>query len=158
VNQPATRAVVDIDGVLADARHRLHMITGKPTHDDWVGFFRAAEHDPLLVPGAELVHQLATQDEITYLTGRPDWTRELTQTWLDRHELPTAADLLMKTESDARPARVMKRDTLVDLRRQGVEIRVAVDDDPRVVALLDAAGFPTMLADWVHWSPVLLDP
>lgn len=158
MNQPATRAVVDIDGVLADARHRLHMITGEPTHEDWVGFFRAAANDPLLIPGAELVHQLAANDEITYLTGRPDWTRELTQNWLEQHELPPAVELLMKAETDVRPARVMKRDALVELRRRGVKIRVVVDDDPRVIALVEEAEFPAILADWVHWSPVLLDP
>ena len=39
-------AVLDIDGVLADVRHRLHHLERQPT--SWSGFFAAAVSDPLL--------------------------------------------------------------------------------------------------------------
>ena len=42
-------AVVDIDGVVADVRHRLHHVTGRPK--DWRSFFAAAADDGLLGRG-----------------------------------------------------------------------------------------------------------
>jgi hypothetical protein len=42
-------AVFDIDGVLADVRHRLHLVEGRPK--DWDGFFAAAADDPPLTRG-----------------------------------------------------------------------------------------------------------
>ncbi len=37
-------AVFDIDGVLADVRHRLHHVAARPK--DWDAFFGAAPQDP----------------------------------------------------------------------------------------------------------------
>ena len=44
-------AVIDIDGVLADVRHRLHLVHDRPK--DWVAFFAAAPDDPPLETGLE---------------------------------------------------------------------------------------------------------
>lgn len=41
--QPVT--VLDIDGTVAYARHRLSLLAGTPTHADWVRFFEAASSD-----------------------------------------------------------------------------------------------------------------
>ena len=43
-------AVFDIDGVLADVRHRLHHLQARPQR--WEAFFLAADRDPLLEEGA----------------------------------------------------------------------------------------------------------
>ena len=63
-------AVFDIDGVLADVRHRLHHVASRPK--DWDAFFGAAADDPPLTEGLGAV---ATADRaghvIVYLTGRP---------------------------------------------------------------------------------------
>ena len=47
------RAVFDIDGVLADVRHRLHHVTARPK--DWDAFFGAAPDDPPLREGLNAV-------------------------------------------------------------------------------------------------------
>ena len=42
--QPSPLAVIDLDGVIADVRHRLHHLKAKPK--DWDAFFAAAaRHD-----------------------------------------------------------------------------------------------------------------
>ncbi|WP_344686419.1 LNS2 domain-containing protein [Saccharopolyspora taberi] len=146
-------AIVDIDGTVADARHRLHWITGKPTHAEWVGFFNAAGADPVLPHGAELVRQLAHDHEIAWITGRPERIRGLTEHWLARHSLP-AGRLLMQPEGDRRPAREVKLEQLQKLAGEAA-IDLVVDDDPRVIELLGEHGFPTKLADWLPWSPVM---
>jgi hypothetical protein len=80
------------------------------------------------------------------LTGRPERTRRATRTWLAAQGLPTES-LIMRPNRDFRPARVTKRDELRKLRADR-EIAVVVDDDPQVLELLAADGFPTRHADW----------
>ncbi len=149
MNQPI--AVVDIDGTVADVRHRLHLLAGAPTHADWVQFFDAAGDDPLIPEGAAVAHELATEHTIVWLTGRPERVRALTEDWLHRYELP-ASRLLMQCSDDPRLARVVKLEHL-DKLSAAEPVALVVDDDPRVVDLIAAAGYRTRLADWMPWRP-----
>ena len=144
-------AVIDIDGVVADARHRLHLIQGKPRR--WDEFFAAAGDDPPLADGVALVRELAADHDVRWLTGRPERNRRLTATWLAAQDLP-AEPLLMRPDRDFRPARLTKRDELRKLRRDR-EIGIVVDDDADVIEMLAADGFPTRLADWLPRAPTL---
>lgn len=146
--QPAL-AVVDIDGVVADVRHRLGLIARPPKR--WAEFFAAAADDPPLADGVRLVRELAGEYDVVWLTGRPEQTRRLTERWLAAQSLPTGP-LLMRADDDYRPARSAKREELRRLRR-GREIAVVVDDDPRVVEMLAEEGLPARLADWLPYAP-----
>jgi hypothetical protein len=148
---PRRLAVVDIDGVVADVRHRLHLVEQRPKR--WDEFFALASADPPLEEGVGLVHELAAEHEIIWLTGRPERTRRLTEAWLAEHGLP-AGLLLMRPDRDYRPARFTKREELRRLRRRR-EIAVVVDDDPEVTATLAEDGFPVRLADWLPHSSTL---
>jgi hypothetical protein len=150
---PRPLAVVDIDGVVADVRHRLHHIEGRPRQ--WDRFFAAAADDPPLPEGVELVRALAADHDVLWLTGRPERNRRLTTAWLAAQGLPTEP-LLMRPDRDFRPARLTKRDELRRLRADR-RIAVVVDDDPDVVDLLAADGFPTRLADWLPHTSRLHD-
>jgi hypothetical protein len=144
-------AVIDIDGVVADTRHRLHLIQGKPRR--WDEFFAAAAEDPPLAEGVALVRELATDHDVLWLTGRPERNRRLTATWLAAQGLP-AEPLLMRPDRDFRPGRLTKRDELRTLRGKR-DIGIVVDDDPDVIEMLAADGFPTRLADWLERAPTL---
>jgi hypothetical protein len=148
---PRPLAVIDIDGVVADVRHRLHFIQDTPRQ--WDRFFATAADDPPLADGVDLVRGLAADHDVLWLTGRPERNRRLTTAWLTEQGLPTEP-LLMRPDRDFRPARLTKRDELRRLRRTR-EIGVVVDDDPEVVAMLAADGFPTRLADWLPHTATL---
>lgn len=136
-------AVFDIDGVVADVRHRLHHLQRRRA---WNDFFEAAGEDRLLAEGAALVADLAGKHEIVWLTGRPEWLRTVTATWLARHELP-GDELHLRPHHDYRPAPLYKLDVLHTLAPRG--IAAVVDDDDQVVRAALADGFPAVLADWV---------
>jgi hypothetical protein len=136
-------AVFDIDGVVADVRHRLHHLH-RPGR--WAQFFRAADADPLLAEGAALVADLAREHDIVWLTGRPDWLRDTTAGWLAQHGLP-GTELHMRPDGDYRPARIFKLGVLRRLGPRGVA--AFVDDDREVIDAALAAGYPAALADWV---------
>jgi hypothetical protein len=138
-------AVVDLDGVVADVRHRLHHLDSRPK--DWDGFFAAAPHDALLDEGAAVAHRLAQDHDLVWLTGRPERCRRDTVRWLGSMGLP-GGRLLMRRSGDRRPARQVKVDVL---RRLAGEkpVDVLVDDDGQVVAAARAAGFEVLHADWM---------
>lgn len=137
--------MVDIDGVVADVRHRLHHVRRRPK--DWDAFFAAAPADPLLEEGARLVHRLAGDHEVVWLTGRPVSCRQDTLRWLQQVGLPEGR-LFMRRRGDFRPARVTKLERLRELAAQR-PVAVLVDDDEQVVAAARAAGFPVHVADWM---------
>lgn len=146
-------AVFDIDGVVADVRHRLHHLQ-RPRHRAWHRFFDEADLDPLLPEGATLVADLARDHEIVWLTGRPDWLRRTTVDWLARHGLP-GAELHMRPTGDYRPARIYKLEVLRALAPRGVA--ALVDDDSEVIDAAVRAGFAAVLADWVPRDADLRD-
>ena len=121
-----TIAVFDIDGVVADVRHRLHHLH---RHRSWHGFFRDAADDPLLPEGARLAADLATQHEIVWLTGRPEWLRRTTEDWLDEHRLP-GTELHLRPDGDYRPARIYNLDVL---RSQRIDHAAETRRPPLVV-------------------------
>src|SRR4051812_41343002 len=73
-------AVIDLDGVVADVRHRLHHLDLRPR--DWAAFFGGIPDDPVLPEGLAVVERLADDHELVYLTGRPERTRADTEAWL----------------------------------------------------------------------------
>lgn len=146
MTEPRPYAVIDIDGVLADVRHRLHFLESRPK--DWDGFFAAMTDDPVLPEGRAVVDRLAADHELIYLTGRPQSTRTETETWLDRHEFPRAR-LIMRPARDRRPARQAKPALLRELTADGRRVAVIVDDDPLVCDALEQAGWPVLRADWM---------
>ena len=137
--------VFDVDGVLADVRHRLHYVARRPK--DWDAFFAAARYDPPLDEGIRLARSLVGESRIAYLTGRPERCRRDTEEWLRRHDLPLG-ELLMRPEGNRQPARHVKQRALARLARRG-PVAAVVDDDPEVCAVLRAAGYQVQQATWM---------
>jgi hypothetical protein len=138
-------AVVDIDGVVADVRHRLGHVTGRPK--DWGAFFDAAGDDPLLAEGEHTVRQLAEVYDIVYVSGRPERLRNVTERWLRHHRLPEGP-LLLRPYDDYRPSRLYKLDVLRRLAETRTVV-VLVDDDPRVLEAARLDGFDVLPATWM---------
>jgi hypothetical protein len=146
-------AIIDLDGVLADVRHRLRHIEGG--RKDWPAFFAGIPDDPVLPEGRAVVDRLAGDHELVYLTGRPERARPDTEAWLERHALPRGR-LIMRREGDRRPARVTKPALLRRYAENGRSIAVVVDDDPQVCDALETQGWPVLRADWMT-RPEILD-
>jgi FMN phosphatase YigB (HAD superfamily) len=145
-------AVFDIDGVVADVRHRVHLV--EPPRRNWLRFFQLAADDLPSPEGVQWALRAAADHELVWLTGRPEWLRTVTSRWLAQHGLP-AGELVMRPEGDYRPARHYKVEALRGLADR--EIVVFVDDDPAVVQAAAAAGFTASLATWLPRSTALSD-
>jgi hypothetical protein len=139
-------AVFDVDGVLADVRHRLPYVQRRPK--DWPAFFSAMHADAPLEVGVALAHDQAAQGHaIVYLTGRNESYRGVTQAWLSEHGLPEGR-LVMRRDADRRPARQFKPEALRRLSRSS-RIVAVVDDDAAVVTVLRRDGWPVLHATWM---------
>ena len=148
-DEPTGVAVFDIDGVLADVRHRLHHVASRPK--DWDAFFGAAPDDPPLADGLGAVATARRAGHVVvYLTGRPERCRAATLSWLADQGLPDG-QLFMRADADRRPARITKVATLRRLS-QRYRIEAFVDDDAAVVEAVRAAGFPVLHALWMEPS------
>lgn len=146
-------AVFDIDGVVADVRHRVRWVEGP--RKNWGRFFDLADRDAPSATGIEFALTAAADHDLVWLTGRPEWLRSVTATWLADQGLP-ADRLFMRPDRDYRPARVFKVDELRRLARTE-DIVVFVDDDPQVVNAAAAAGFTASLATWLPRGDALAD-
>lgn len=142
---PRRIAAIDIDGVLADVRHRLPLVERRPK--DWEAFFDAAAQDGLFPEGAAVAARLAAEHDLVYVTGRPERCRPDTLDWFSRHRLPVGR-LIMRSPGDRRPGAFVKTAIWQDLGG-AADIAVVVDDDPTVIAAADRLGIPTLLADWM---------
>ena len=141
-----TIVVFDVDGVLADVRHRLHHLDRRPK--DWDAFFAAMDDDGPLPDGIAMAHARAGEGHrIVYLTGRNEDYRALTRDWMARHGLPEGR-LVMRRNDDRRPARVFKPAALRHMTAQGRVVAV-IADDRAVVDVLRRDGWPVVHATWM---------
>ena len=138
--------MIDIDGVLADVRHRVHFVERSPK--DWDSFFAAAINDEPLAEGIAAVReQLQLGRSVVYVSGRPERCRRDTEQWLDRQGLPTTP-LHLRRNNDRRPARLTKKQIIESLAERA-DVAVVIDDDAAVVATLREAGFNVLHATWM---------
>lgn len=105
--------IMDIDGTLADARHRVHLVqknkdSGKR---QWGKFFALAKEDKPY-SHIKLMNQMFGADpdiEIYLITGRPENLRKDTEEWLIKHNI-FFNHLLMRPATDRRPDFESKKD------------------------------------------------
>jgi phosphoglycolate phosphatase-like HAD superfamily hydrolase len=139
--------VFDVDGVLADVRHRLRHVERGPK--DWPAFFAAMGEDGPLEEGIRRARAEAEAGHgIVYLTGRNETYRRVTEAWFAQHGLPEGR-LVMRRDDDRRPARLFKPQALARIARTA-EVVAVIDDDEAVVTVLRAAGWPVEHATWMQ--------
>ena len=132
----------DVDGVLANADHRQHLLEPKPgQRKDWKRLFERAGDDALIEEVARLTLLIDSSLQRVLLTARPTTIQDITVDWLDRFHI--AWDLLvMRPAGEYAPSPVAKKVAVDELRAHGFELLLAFDDDRRNVDMFHAAGIP----------------
>ncbi len=136
---PGPAVVFDIDGVLSDAAGRQHYI--ERGRRDWTAFFEACGDDPIIEEVARLIELLDPALSVVLLTGRPLRVRPQTLAWLDRYGLRWDL-LVMRDRGDYSQVTTFKQGVVQDLRRYGLDLRLALEDDPSNHAMFVAEGIP----------------
>ena len=138
--------IVDMDGTLCDVSAVVHL---QAEPDGFPAFNHACAHCP---PHRSVVEWCVAHhsrgNAILIITGRDDWSRELTEQWLSEHLPIPIAGLHMRGDGDFRSNIVIKREIHSQLA-QIFDIRAAIDDDPEIVGLWQEVGIPVaMVLDW----------
>ena len=132
---PAPPIAVDLDGTLADTRHRIHhILQDAPDH----AAFHAAGADDIALPVAHLVAKYP--GEVAVLTGRPETYRDATMAWLTMQLGGEPRHLCMRAEGDRRPDPVVKAEQLDRLAAGQFRPVLAIDDRPGVIKMYRERG------------------
>lgn len=137
-------AIFDLDGTLADGKHRLHLLPTVDLHltDSWNEFNRASKDDSPIHSTIEVCNIMARAGlRIIILTGRSDIVRAETEAWLERNSV-LYSELVMRSHSDNRKDIIIKEEFLRN--KVGLENIVAAwDDSPAVIEHFRRLGITT---------------
>lgn len=126
--------VFDIDGVLADHRHRIHYIAEAPK--DWEAYYDGMVSDPTHDYLVDCLKSHAAEGCVILATGRPEKYRNRTCDWLERVGIYySVSDLLMRADGDFRPNPEVKEQHALQIIMDYSVIHMAYEDDPRSVAV-----------------------
>lgn len=131
--------LVDLDGTLADCDHRRGHLEQK----DWDTFFRLMGADPVNRWCRYLIQTRSDHVEIVIVTGRPERWRQVTEDWLDTHQITRAA-LFMRPENDFRKDDVVKEEILKQQILPRWRPFFAIDDRRQVVDMWRRNGIVTL--------------
>ncbi len=127
--------VFDMDGTLASVEHRRHHVTGQ--RPNWKAFFDLMDQDPVIEEVADLARLAwAAGWNVIIVSARPDDYREITEEWLDNlgGEGPlNYHKMYMRKAGDYRRDDVVKQEILEQMRSDGYEPWMVVDDRDMVV-------------------------
>ena len=132
--------ILDLDGVISNAMHRQHFLRGE--RKNWRGFFSSAGQDPPYETGLALAASIGDDHTVAILTARPHYVADMTRAWLAANEV--RHDLLILRPRHGRgsggPSAAYKRHELSRLRAAGFEVKLAIDDDERIIEMFRSEG------------------
>lgn len=132
--------IVDLDGTLANCDWRLPLIQNKPKN--WKGFFEGIISDTPIEPMIELVRSWQlnhTPRKVVFCTARPEKYRRETKVWLDS-QFVSSQYLYMRPATDFSPSAECKKYLLNQIRADGFNPVMAIDDDQSVCEMFRKEG------------------
>jgi len=142
--------IVDLDGTLADSRHRVQYVDGSQKKD-WNKFNALSAFDNPNPWCMDLVRNYASAGyDIVFLTARSGSkeTRAITETWLRTH-VPgwIKYSLFMRDEKDYRPDYISKQEVYNLQIAPYYDVQLAIDDKPAVCSMWRTVGITSLLCD-----------
>jgi len=146
--------ICDIDGTIADVRHRLHYIQNpdgtKKAKPDWAAFHAACVDDPPFEDVIEVVDALSagscgcgsTSKDLHFLSGRNEVAREITRKWLEKRSWGWRDQPLhMRKANDRRPDHIIKLEMVRELGLTPDKVLCIFDDRQSVVDMWRENGY-----------------
>jgi|ERR1700722_954582 len=136
------KIIVDIDGTIADCRHRIHLV--KDGRKEWKKFFDLMHEDLPIQPVIRLVNAMFNANsDILYVTGRPEEYRAATTNWFQDNTVH-CNDILMRKTGDFRPDYIIKEEILFQQQGIGFWPDLVIDDNQVVVDMWRKHGIITL--------------
>lgn len=141
--------IFDIDGTLADHRHRLQYVE-KDGKKDWKSFF-SEQKDDIPYPHTVLLANLLSKfSAIILITARPECERQTTVEWLTSYKVKYDM-LLMRPNDNRLPSVNVKHDLYVKNVQNNFNVLMAFEDDLKVAEMWKTLSVPVLLCgdDWL---------
>ena len=147
MNEKARAFIFDIDGVLADASHRVHFIKQDPP--DWDSFFKDIDKYMPIKAGVDMVYFLYRFGKILFVTGRQEKHRKETIDWLaynlgygspESQKSFINEHLYMRRTGDFRPDYIVKEEIYKSHIEPFYEINCAFEDRKQCVDMWRKLG------------------
>lgn len=122
--------IVDIDGTIADMRHRRHHVSG--SKKDWDAFHAELHLDKPIQPIVDIIINLERHHSIIICTCRPVDYRDQTIKWFDDNDILYSV-LFMRPSGDYRKAEIVKEEMLRVMRGQGLNPELVFEDKQECV-------------------------
>ena len=137
--EPGSVVLCDIDGTIADIRHRRHYVEG--VRKDWASFFDAIPSDSVRESVREQLLLLIEQGKtVVFVTARSSKLKNATVRWLNGYVQLPYWTLIMRHEKDGRSDEQVKADMLTDYFPDTSVIDTVLDDRPRVIRMWRERG------------------
>lgn len=133
--------IFDIDGTIANCDHRVHWVQSKPKN--WPAFNRAMKND---TPNIDIIWMLRTFWDsgvaVLIASGRSEDDRAVTMKWLaEVAKIEGKYDrLYMRASKDYRSDDIVKSEILDQMRADGYNPTMAIDDRDSVCKMWRARG------------------
>lgn len=144
--------IFDLDGTLADVRHRMHYIKPDPAIDPVTGkkvkrrfdlFHASCTHDGVIEPVAYFYRKFVADPDVTViaLSGRDASAYVKTVDWFCYNSLPLPDEIILKTGDQHMPDVEQKRQHADRLEaKYGRAIDMVFEDRDRVVQMWKDRG------------------
>ena len=129
--------ICDIDGTLADIKHRLHFV--QEGRRDWNGFFGEIGGDTVREDVKNMLEKrLGEGYDIFFVSGRPEEYRLQTEKFLSEN-FSDYISLFMRGRGDRRPDTEVKQE-IYDRYFKKYSVVEVIDDRPRVIEMWRSNG------------------
>lgn len=134
--------VCDIDGTIANLKHRLPFVKNTEKKD-WKAFFNAMSEDKVISKNVKLIREYQKEGyPIIFVSGRPDSHRDVTKEWIENTAFKSTkfiegedyATILMRRSIEHKPDNEVKEDILKTYLKPE-NVHLVIDDRPRVIEM-----------------------
>lgn len=138
--------IFDLDGTLADIRHRRHFVERPRGEQNWKEFFKACAEDQPVHSVIAIMDHMRIFADVWIFSGRSDEVRPETEKWLAEHTSFMSHDvsgpiLTMRKEGDDTPDDELKRSWYEGMLKEDQRRLMGVfDDRDRVVKMWRSLG------------------
>ena len=143
--------IIDIDGTIADASHRLHYVTG--SYKDYESFYSLTSLDSPIEIILDIILGMVWKHKAIFITGRRESCRQDTVNWLNANGFSWIDyELYMRQDHDFKEAELVKK-AIYDFHVSGkYEVVMSFEDKPSCVELRKELWIPYVFDCNYQWD------
>jgi len=134
-----TGVICDIDGTIADNKHRAVWVSSKPKN--WKAYNKTMDQDTPIEWVIDIIQEFTVKGvPVIFCSGREEIYRDVTQAWINDHTGLREAPLYMRGKKDYRRDDQVKSELYDTILADGFTPNLILDDRNQVVDMWRQRG------------------